>query len=671
MKTLLIANRGEIAVRVMRTARRLGLRTVAVYSDADRDAGHVRAADAAVRIGAAAPRASYLDIEALLAAARAAGADAVHPGYGFLAENAAFAAACEAAGLVFVGPSAEAIEAMGNKALAKQRMREAGVPCIPGYDGEDTRNERFIDEAARIGFPLMVKAAAGGGGRGMRLVMQASDLPAALDSARSEAQSAFGDGRLILERALMAPRHVEVQVMADAHGRTIHLGERDCSIQRRHQKIVEEAPSPAVDAALRERMGASAVAVARQIGYRGAGTVEFLLDTDGAYYFMEMNTRLQVEHPVTEAVTGLDLVELQLRVAAGEPLPIAQEDVHLRGHAIEVRLCAESPASDFLPQTGTIARWRAAEGARTDHALRDGSVVSPWYDSMLAKVIAHGATREQAARQLADALDRTVCLGLPTNRAFLAMVLRHPAFLSGDFSTGFIGRHFPGNAERAAPVPDAVWTVAAAALATLPAPEHAVGGEFLGWSSTGVHARSVRLGLGLASGEAPRRFAVHANGDSVGVRDAQGNVRTVRWLGLPEGDRLRLELDGLACEALAVRGARGIALQMTGVEAGAEAVFEDLTFEPAASAGGPGASGSLRAPLNGRVVKVLRQAGEAVRRGDPIVVLEAMKMEHVLAAPHDGTVAELGVDEGQQVAPGQALARVEAVQGVAQAAAVN
>jgi len=661
MKTLLIANRGEIAVRVMRTARRLGLRTVAVYSDADRDAEHVRAADAAVRIGAAAPKASYLDIGALLAAARAAGADAVHPGYGFLAENAAFAAACEQAGLVFVGPSAEAIEAMGNKALAKQRMREAGVPCIPGYDGEDTRNERLVDEAASIGFPLMVKAAAGGGGRGMRLVMRAADLPAALDAARSEAQSAFGDGRLILERALMAPRHVEVQVMADAQGRTIHLGERDCSIQRRHQKIVEESPSPAVDAALRARMGASAVAVARQIGYRGAGTVEFLLDTDGAYYFMEMNTRLQVEHPVTEAVTGLDLVELQLRVAAGEPLPIAQEDVQLRGHAIEVRLCAESPANDFLPQTGTVERWQAAPGVRTDHALRSGAVVSPWYDSMLAKVVAHGASRDEAARQLADALDRTVCLGLPTNRAFLAMVLRHPAFLSGDFSTGFIARHFPGNAERAAPLPEALWTVAAAALGTLPAPDAAVGPEFFGWSSTGLHARSVRLGL--AAGDPTRRFAVHARGDTVGVRDGEGHVRTVRWLGLPEGDRLRLELDGLAVEALAVRGPRGIALQM----AGAEAVFEDRSFEPAASADGPGASGSLRAPLNGRVVKVLRQAGEAVRRGEPIVVLEAMKMEHVLAAPHDGTVAELGVSEGEQVAPGQALARVDGTPAVAAA----
>jgi geranyl-CoA carboxylase alpha subunit len=653
MRTLLVANRGEIAIRIMRTARQLGLRTVAVYSDADKNAEHVRAADAALRIGAAAPRSSYLDIDAVLAAARAAGADAVHPGYGFLAENARFAAACEQAGLIFVGPSADAIDAMGNKALAKQRMRAAGVPCIPGYDGDDTSTERLVQEAARIGFPLMVKAAAGGGGRGMRLVMQAGELPDALHAARSEAENAFGDGRLILERALLAPRHVEVQVMADVHGNILHLGERDCSIQRRHQKIVEESPSPAVDAGLRERMGASAVAVARQIDYRGAGTVEFLLDTDGAYYFMEMNTRLQVEHPVTEAVTGLNLVELQLRVAAGEPLPLTQADVRLDGHAIEVRLCAEAPASDFLPQTGTIARWQAASGVRTDHALRSGSVVSPWYDSMLAKIIAHGPNRTQAAHRLADALDRTVCLGLPTNRAFLAMVLRHPAFLSGDFSTGFVAQHFPDNDRRGAPVPDSLWATAAAAFATLPRSGWKTDDEFFGWSSSGVQARSVRLGLG----ETQRRFAVTTHDGTVSICEGgDGPATAIRWLGHAEDDLLRLEVDGLAGEALMVRGKRALALQMNG----AEAIFDDLSFEPAASADGPGSSGRLRAPINGRVVKVMRQTGDTVRRGDPVIVLEAMKMEHVLAAPHDGSVAELTAKEGDQVAPGQALGRVAA-----------
>jgi len=658
MKTLLIANRGEIALRIMRTARHLGLRTLSVYSDADRDAEHVRAADGAVHIGAAAPRSSYLNIEAIISAAQRAGADAVHPGYGFLAENAAFAAACESAGLIFVGPSARAIEAMGNKALAKQRMRSAGVPCIPGYDGDDTSTERLIREAEKIGFPLMVKAAAGGGGRGMRLVMEAADLGSALDAARSEAQSAFGDGRLILERALLAPRHVEVQVMADTHGNVLHLGERDCSIQRRHQKIVEEAPSPAVDAKLRERMGASAVAVARQIDYRGAGTVEFLLDTDGAYYFMEMNTRLQVEHPVTEAVTGLDLVELQLRVAAGEPLPLAQEDVKLRGHAIEVRLCAESPDHDFLPQTGTIARWQPAHNARTDHALRDGSVVSPWYDSMLAKVIAHGATRAQAAGQLADALERTICLGLPTNRAFLAMVLRHPAFLSGAFSTGFIAQHFSGNEQRTAPVPESLWAIAAAALATLPASASIVDDELLGWSSTDLQSRMVRLGLV----DTRRCFSVTARRDAITVSEADGDPVTLRWCGRPQGDVLRLELEGMACEAVKVRGPRGIALQMDG----AEAIFDDLSFEPAASAQDAAASGSLRAPINGRVVKVLRQAGETVKRGEPILVLEAMKMEHVLPAPHEGSVAELHVQEGDQVSPGQTLGSIAAASAAAQ-----
>ncbi|WP_439586809.1 acetyl/propionyl/methylcrotonyl-CoA carboxylase subunit alpha [Hydrogenophaga sp.] len=661
MRTLLIANRGEIAVRIMRTARRMGLRTVAVYSEADSDAEHVRSADAALCIGAAAPRDSYLNIPALLAAARSAGVDAVHPGYGFLAENAAFAAACEQAGLVFVGPSAEAIEAMGNKALAKQRMRAAGVPCIPGYDGEDTTTVHLVQEAGHIGFPLMVKAAAGGGGRGMRLVMQAADLPQALDSARSEAQSAFGDGRLILERALLAPRHVEVQVMADAHGHTIHLGERDCSIQRRHQKIVEEAPSPAVDAALRERMGASAVAVARQIGYRGAGTVEFLLDTDGAYYFMEMNTRLQVEHPVTEAVTGLDLVELQLRVAAGEPLPLTQDDVRITGHAIEVRLCAESPDSDFLPQTGTVALWQAAPGLRTDHALRSGSVVSPWYDSMLGKVVAHGSDRAQAAQRLADGLDRTVCLGLPSNRAFLAAVLRHPAFLSGDFSTGFIAAHFSANSDRAQ-VPGAhLWAVAAAVAAAMPVSDQVVGDDFLGWSSTGLRARSVRLGLG----DETRRFSVVVQRDMINVHEGNGPTTTLRWLARPAGPLLRLELDGLAREVHLARKARRMALQMEG----REALFEDLTLEPVASAASAGASGALRAPLNGRVVKVMHTVGDALQRGDAVVVLEAMKMEHVLTAPHDGTLAELNVVVGDQVSPGQPLALVEAPAAVV--AAVN
>ena len=381
-RTVLIANRGEIALRILRTARRLGMRTVAVYSDADRDAPHCRAADLALPIGASQPQASYLNIAALLEAARKSGAQAVHPGYGFLAESDAFANACAEAGLVFIGPPAEAILAMGNKAGAKRLMEAAGVPCVPGYQGEDQSDARMQQEAERIGYPVMIKAAAGGGGRGMRRVDRAEDFAAALQSARSEAENAFASGELILEKAIVEPRHIEIQVFADKHGNVVHLGERDCSVQRRHQKVIEESPSPAVSPELRARMGAVSVAAARAIGYVGAGTLEFLLAPDGAFYFMEMNTRLQVEHAVTEAVVGVDLVEWQLRVALGEPLPLSQDAIDARraqgGHAIEVRLCAEDPQQNFLPQSGTVARWRAPREVRTDHALADGLVVSPY-----------------------------------------------------------------------------------------------------------------------------------------------------------------------------------------------------------------------------------------------------------------------------------------------------
>jgi geranyl-CoA carboxylase alpha subunit len=392
---ILIANRGEIACRVARTAHALGYRTVAVFSDADAGAPHVLACDEAVALGGSLVGESYLAVEKLLSAARASGADAVHPGYGFLSENAGFAQACADAGLVFIGPPPSAIDAMGNKAAAKRRMIEAGVPCVPGYQGADQSDATLIAEATKIGLPVMVKAAAGGGGRGMRLVHDSGELAEAIVGARNEAQNAFGSGELILEKAVIDARHVEIQVFADAYGNVIHLGERDCSVQRRHQKVIEEAPSPAVYGALRQRMGAAAVAAARAIGYRGAGTVEFLLGADGAFYFLEMNTRLQVEHPVTEMITGQDLVAWQLRVAAGEKLPLSQDDVQLDGHAIEVRLYAEDPYAGFLPQTGTVAAWRPAEGPglRTDHGMRDGQAISAFYDPMIAKVIAHGATR--------------------------------------------------------------------------------------------------------------------------------------------------------------------------------------------------------------------------------------------------------------------------------------
>src|SRR5215813_41749 len=440
---VLVANRGEIAWRVMRTARTMGYRSVAVYSDADKDAPHVTFADEAVRIGPPPVGESYLNIEAVIAAAKASGAEAVHPGYGFLSENAEFAAACEKAGLVFIGPPPAAIAAMGNKAAAKRRMIDAGVPCVPGYQGVDQSDSNLEKEARKIGLPVMVKAAAGGGGRGMRLVERDADLLEAIRTARTEAESAFGSGELILEKAVVDARHVEIQVFADTHGNVIHLGERDCSVQRRHQKVIEEAPSPAVDDDLRHRMGAAAVAAAKAIGYRGAGTVEFLLGADGAFYFLEMNTRLQVEHPVTEMITGQDLVAWQLKIAAGEKLPLTQEQVAFSGHAIEVRLYAEDAYAGFLPQTGRIDVWRPASGpgVRVDHGMKDGLAISPFYDPMLAKVIAHGGTREEARTRLVRALRETIVLGLTTNRHFLIRLLEHPEFAAGRATTAFLGRH--------------------------------------------------------------------------------------------------------------------------------------------------------------------------------------------------------------------------------------
>ena len=464
-QSLLIANRGEIALRVMRTAKAMGLRTVAVYSDADAYALHVRAADQAVPIGGALPRESYLNIDVIIAAAKSSGAQAVHPGYGFLAENAAFAQAVLDAGLGWVGPPPKAIEQMGNKAGAKRLMKAAGVPCIPGYDDQDQSDAVLSQAAAAVGVPLMIKATAGGGGRGMRLVTALADFSSALATARSEAQSAFGSPEVILEKAVIEPRHVEIQVFADTHGNVVHLGERDCSVQRRHQKVIEEAPSPAVDPALRRRMGAMAVSAARAIGYVGAGTIECLLDAGGEFCFMEMNTRLQVEHPVTEALTGFDLVEWQLRVAQGEALPVTDQEAILRrfeagGHAIEVRLCAEDPDQQFLPQSGKVLAWQPAAGTRVDAALESGMVVPPFYDSMLAKLIAHGTTRDAAREQLARALDETVLLGFASNKRFLASCLRHPRFAVGGATTAFIAQEADALAER--PAAEAAVVLAAA-----------------------------------------------------------------------------------------------------------------------------------------------------------------------------------------------------------------
>jgi geranyl-CoA carboxylase alpha subunit len=658
LRRLLIANRGEIAVRVARSARRLGLATVAVYSDADAASPHVAACDDAVALGGEAATESYLRVDKLLAAARATRSDAIHPGYGFLSENPAFAQAALDAGLVFVGPPPAAIEAMGDKARARRRMAAAGIPVVAGYDGDAQEEARFRAEAARIGYPVMIKAAAGGGGRGMRIVAGEAELPDALRSAAQEAAKAFGDDRLILERALVAPRHVEIQVFADTHGNVLHLGERDCSVQRRHQKIVEEAPSPAVDADLRARMGATAVAVAREIGYVGAGTVEFLLDAEGRHWFMEMNTRLQVEHPVTELVTGLDLVELQLRVARGEPLPLRQGDVELRGHAIEARLCAESPADDFLPGGGPILDWQAPYGVRCDHAVATGGRVTAWYDSMLAKVIAHAPTRTEAVAALAGALDDTVLLGVPTNRAFVARLLRHPAFEQGrDVSTAFIARHYAAASSRAAS-PHARAFALAAWLSVAGAAESRRTPEAWRHFTTGrplPHPWRLRW---LAPGSLP---AVELHGrlwlEGASCRVETGEARhAIAGDCVPPCTPGRAAVDG---EPVAYRYAWDGATLWLHLAEG-DYAFACRRREPARSARSEAATAAqVRATFNARVVEVRAVPGAEVRAGERLVVLEAMKMEHEVRAARDGRIAEVGVRAGDQVAPGQLLLRYE------------
>jgi geranyl-CoA carboxylase alpha subunit len=641
---ILIANRGEIACRVARTAKALGYRTVAVFSDADAGALHVEACDEAVGLGGHLVGETYLDAARLLEAARASGADAVHPGYGFLSENAAFAQACADAGLVFIGPPPSAIGAMGNKAAAKRLMIEAGVPCVPGYQGADQGDARLIAEAKKIGLPVMVKAAAGGGGRGMRLVTAGSDLAEAIQAARAEAGSAFGSGELILERAVIDARHVEIQVFADAHDNVVHLGERDCSVQRRHQKVIEEAPSPAVHAALRRRMGAAAVAAARAIGYRGAGTVEFLLGKDGAFYFLEMNTRLQVEHPVTEMITGQDLVAWQLRVAAGEKLPLKQDEIRFDGHAIEVRLYAEDPYNGFLPQTGTVAAWRPASGPglRVDHGVREGQAISPFYDPMIAKVIAHGGTRADACRRLARALEDTVVLGPTTNRHFLVRLLRHPAFVAGEATTAFIDTHFPPQS-LAAPGPSPVhWTLAAALLYER---ARASRGPLLGgWRNSNPAPTLVRLRAGRV------RQEIRLEPGTGGALAATIGGRTIAMRIGEIGDaRVRFAADGVWRTAHAHPDGDAWLVALDGLSL----AFADVTHEAPQGADAAG-DGTLRAPMDGRIVAVKVAAGETVVRGQTLVVLEAMKMQHQIRAAADGTIASVPVREGEQV-PARAI----------------
>lgn len=631
---ILVANRGEIAVRIMRTARRLGYRTVAIFSDADRGAPHVAAADEAVGIGGTVPAASYLDMAKVIDAARVSGADAIHPGYGFLAENAAFADAAGAAGLRFVGPSPDAIRAMGDKAEAKRLMQAAGVPCIPGYQGGDQGDDRLFREAEGIGWPVMIKAVAGGGGRGMRLVETADAFAAALASARSEARAAFGNAQMLLERAIIDPRHVEIQIFADAHGGVIHLGERDCSVQRRHQKVIEEAPSPAVDADLRSRMGRTATEAARAIGYEGAGTFEFLLDRAGDYFFMEMNTRLQVEHPVTEAITGLDLVELQVRIAAGEPLPLTQDEVRLTGHAMEMRLCAEDPDAGFTPQSGLLSRWTPPDSLRTDHALRSDMVISPFYDSMIAKIIAHGATRDEARRKLLAGLDRTVILGLPTNRAFVARCLAHRVFASGEATTAFIAQEADGLTPPAGAAGRAAM-VGAALLNALDADRAlAYGGSIAMRVEVGgiLHELAVMREGGGAFRVGHERIGLFdLAAGSVVVE--QAGLRTTAYWSIA-GDRLFLQYEG---DGFTIR---------------------DRSREPVERAGGETGDGRVRASMTGRVVAVHAAIGDQVEAGQAIVTVEAMKMEQRHDAPRTGMLKTLSVAVGDQVAAGRIVAEV-------------
>ena len=669
---ILIANRGEIACRVAATARRLGIRTVAVYSDADAGAKHVAACDEAYRLGPAPARESYLRADRILEIARHCGAQAIHPGYGFLSENEAFARAVQEAGLVFIGPPADAIAAMGSKSAAKALMEKAGVPLVPGYHGSEQDPAFLAAEAERIGFPVLIKASAGGGGKGMRIVERADQFAAALASCQREARNAFGDEHVLIERYVLRPRHIEIQVFADTHGNCVHLFERDCSVQRRHQKVIEEAPAPGMTAERRAAMGEAAVAAARAVGYVGAGTVEFIADQAGNFWFMEMNTRLQVEHPVTEMITGQDLVEWQLRVAAGEPLPKAQPELSIDGHAIEVRLYAENPDKGFLPSIGTLKRLRlpdgesfaigsatsaggASAGVRVDSGVREGDAITPHYDPMIAKLICHGRDRAEARLRMAGALARVQAAGVQTNAAFLSRLMRDQAFAAAELDTGLIEhRKATLLPEPAAP---GLRTLALGAAAVI-ALERAAGTTGTtgpsdpwaatdGWRHGGAWlARPMRFGFAGAEHEVVVEYAaagwtVRAGEQAVCLAALRLDTATGTLRGLA-GDsafEIGVELDG---ETLHLFGPDGpVALHWAG---------------PLAHAGDDAhEGGGLSAPMPGKVVAVLVEAGAEVSRGQPVVVIEAMKMEHTIAAPADGKVTELRYRVGDQVAEGAAL----------------
>ncbi|MGH1373964.1 MAG: acetyl/propionyl/methylcrotonyl-CoA carboxylase subunit alpha [Cellvibrionaceae bacterium] len=649
MNKILIANRGEIAVRVIRTARDLGYRTVAVYSEADAGALHVKEADQAVCIGAAAVGESYLLSEKILDAAKRTGADAIHPGYGFLSENAAFAEACEAADIIFIGPRSDAINLMGSKRLSKIAMLEAEVPCIPGYQGADQSEDVLIEKALEVGFPLMVKASAGGGGRGMRLVFEESELAEQIRTARSEAESAFGSGELILERAVIEPRHIEIQVFADEHGNAVYLGERDCSIQRRHQKVVEEAPSPFVDQALRQRMGEAAVNAAKSCNYRGAGTVEFLVDSDKNFYFLEMNTRLQVEHPVTELITGQDLVAWQLKVAAGETLPLTQEQIELKGHAVEVRLYAEDPRNNFMPQTGEVRQWSIPQraGIRMDHGIQEGQMVSPHYDPMIAKVIAFGDNRSEAIRRLASAVQDTQLLGMNNNKLFLQNVLRHPVFGAGEATTAFIEQHFTSDVSMDQKQPSSL-TLAKAAVLYF---QQSVDNSAQDFSITRPTPKGYRYQLEFDGETTAVSLSESADGITVVVGDV---TETIALISMSEGQALMIN-NG-------VRESIAYSFEKKSLyidDGSGHFIFENVTHKPATAAGGAG-SGQVKASMDGAIVDVLVAEGDRVEAGQTLVVLEAMKMEHPLKAGVTGVVTAISCSAGQQVKSKQLLVTVEA-----------
>ena len=640
---VLVANRGEIAVRVMQTAKEMGYKTVAVYSEADQYARHVQVADEAVFIGESKVSESYLSITKIIEACKKTGADAVHPGYGFLSENTDFAQACIDNNITFIGPTALAIELMGSKRLSKIAMIQAGVPCVPGYEGDQQDIDFLAEQARKVGFPLMVKASAGGGGRGMRLVHQDADLLEALKTARSEAENAFGSGELIIEKAVIAPRHVELQVFGDTHGNYVHLFERDCSIQRRHQKVVEEAPCPVMTLELRQRMGEAAVAAAKSCDYVGAGTVEFLLDASGEFYFLEMNTRLQVEHPVTEMVTGLDLVEWQLRVANGEKLPLQQSELTLKGHAIEVRLYAEDPRLDFLPQTGKILRWKPVESknVRIDHGMLAQGEISPFYDPMVAKVIAYGETRTDAIRSLARAVEKSVLLGVNSNKEFLVNLLRHPIVVKGDTNTAFIQEHFQEDLSLNKQSLNLESLALVASLFTNASTQSS-------WN-TGI---SLSLPLKLRYDEQKIDLIVKRDSSLVTV-EACGETQSIDLLDQTD-EQLIYVINGVRRKIDYAIEANVVYLD----SANGNVAVENITYLPPETAEVAG-DGKIRAPMDGSIINVMVNAGDTVSKGQTLLILEAMKIQQQIKSDVDGIVGEIVGQVGQQVKKRQILLNVD------------